>query len=315
MYNQEIKQGFIKSRAKTVAEEHNLLGFFSKTEPFEQSVGHDLGVFSREELQECFNSFADFQRGTVLLQRSYYKAYVRYLRKHKLPAKDVSEEIELVFDDICSRLVGSPEHLENELDLRYLPAENGSVDFVFRAYFWLAYSGVREDDLPILTADNLNLREMMVSIGNRSYELYDQAVLCLRYCAEMQSFNVYSEARGTSYVRIMPRVNGNQLLRGTRGLVCDRAWRHRLSVYHPIKERAQLPMLLYRYVWRSGIFYRMYQREQIGIPVDFADTADLFFEGKQYEQRPYPLTMGQRKQRLCKRLSEEYMSWKSRFAL
>ena len=73
--------------------------------------------------------------------------------------------------------------------------------------------------------------------------------------------------------------------------------------------------LSYFRVWISGLFYRMYERERAGMPVDFSAAAAQFMEGKTYKLDRGRNTPEAKKRQLTRDYLEDYERWKLAFAI
>lgn len=315
MYNREQKEAFIRQYAKNRISETTVKSFFKRSAPFEEKLKKDLGLFTSSDLQELFNSFDDITRNTVMLYRTCYRSYIRWGTDCGKDWTDQLGSVSVVFQSPATKFVGSPEHLEAELNRRFLPESDMSVDNIYRAYYWLAYAGVRESDAISLTGAHIHSREGEIVYNNRTYPIYDQAAECLANCATMTSFKVHIVRKGAPYIRTLNRTDGDQLLRSTRNLCGSRQWYNQMINYHPIPNESEFITLQYLYIWKSGIFYRMYERELAGIPVDFSDSARLYIEGREYNLNSLHGRIRYRIQRVDKQMREEYMIWKEAFAL
>ena len=72
--------------------------------------------------------------------------------------------------------------------------------------------------------------------------------------------------------------------------------------------------LSYSRIWISGLFYRMYERERAGLPVDFSEAASRFMEGRTYKLESGRNTLESYQRRVAREYLLDYEYWKSTFS-
>ena len=115
----------------------------------------------------------------------------------------------------------------------------------------------------------------------------------------------------------MDRPEGDTLIRGIRKVPTINAFRTRISLatkdaYESGKTKLRLS---YHKVWLSGLFYRMYERESAGIPVDFYEAAERFTAGKTYNFSKTRNTFEAKKRQVAREFMQDYRRWKVSFNL
>ena len=68
--------------------------------------------------------------------------------------------------------------------------------------------------------------------------------------------------------------------------------------------------LSFNRIWLSGVFYRMWEDEQAGLPVDFRSIAELDLAGKNYKLDQSRLTMNAKRNELARDYRDDYERWK-----
>lgn len=78
-------------------------------------------------------------------------------------------------------------------------------------------------------------------------------------------------------------------------------------------QKTELQLSFYR-IWLSGLFYRMYERERAGVPVDFSDAAVNFMNGKTYALSGRE-KIEHKQNRIEREYMEDYQRWKLAFSI
>ncbi len=313
MYNSEQKAKFILEYSKSMSTNRFATAIFNAMEPFETEWGADLCTKSAEILQPAVDSLASIRIGRGWSPIYILKEYVRWCMRNHVPgAVDGISDIKIEgLKAIRTRLVSSPLHLQRCLDEVFDPLEEETVAITYRCFFWLAFAGVDEEDVYDLAADNVDFVSQSIVIDGISYPIYREALPAIRKAAELTSFNY----KHPNYSRIVrrDRIPGKLLLRGIRGEVTKLNIRTNLSkmVRNAVVEGRCSTELSYSRIYLSGIFFRMYERERAGFPVDFSEDARRFMSGKTYrhKKREY------RQTEIAKDYEKDYQRWKMVFSV
>lgn len=67
-------------------------------------------------------------------------------------------------------------------------------------------------------------------------------------------------------------------------------------------------------VWMSGLFYRMYDRERAGIPIDFSEAATNFVSDRTYALNGR-IKLEHKQNRIERDYMEDYQRWKLAFSI
>ena len=100
------------------------------------------------------------------------------------------------------------------------------------------------------------------------------------------------------------------MIRGIKSVPTLKALRVELSRRSKQNSDKTPLKLSYFRVWISGVFYRMYEQEIIGVPPDFNAIAYQQMEGKTYKLDSGRNTMEAKRRQLVRDYEEDYERWK-----
>ena len=211
-------------------------------------------------------------------------------------------------------MVASPLHLQMYLDQVFDKESQETIDNIYRCYYWMAYGGISEEDTLFINRSDVDLELMLIRYNNTSVPIYREALPAFRNAMQLSSF-VYLHPNYTKTIR-RDRVPGEELMRGIKATTKTMTIRSSLSrrSADAIKAGKTEQQLSFYRVWLSGLFYRIYERERAGVPVDFSEAAVNFMEGKTY------VLCGREKiehkqNRIERDYMEDYQRWKLAFSI
>lgn len=315
MYNEETKIKFIQDYTNSESSGRFAVTVFNAFAPHEEAWGADLCTKTAEELQPAVDSVLCLRtRGQwsyLLLLRTYCKWCIA----HKIPgACDGAANINTVgVDKIRKQMVSGPMHLQKYLDDVFPPVEDESISILYRCYLWMAFGGVPEEDVTRIKCSDVDLDNMVIRFCGKSYDLYREAVPAFRLAATLTSFNYYHD--NPVYVSRRDRYPGDTLMRGIKTLVTTEflyrtLWSHQKKA---IAEGKTEQNLSYRRVMLSGLFYRNYEMERIGLPLNFTDVVIEETKGKTYSLNRR-MKVEHIQNRIMRGYLEDYQRWKFVFA-
>lgn len=178
----------------------------------------------------------------------------------------------------------------------------------------MAFSGIREEDTLSITASDVDFMDMSIRYGENCVPLYRESLPAFHNAVELPGF-LYKHPNYAKEIR-RDRVPGDTIMRGVRATTKTMSIRSMLShrsaaALQDGKTKQQLSF--YR-VWMSGLFYRMYERERAGIPVDFSDAAVDFMSGRTYVVKGR-VKLEHKQNKIEKDYMEDYQRWKLAFLM
>lgn len=312
MYNDELKRRFINQYTKSDAMASNCVYLFNHFEKYELEWGADLCTQSTEKLQTAIDNLFGLRKQSSWARITILREYVKWC---------ISEDIAGVCDGMLHikdvglnkvRMlsVASPAHLQQYLDKLFAPIEDKTTDCIYRCYLWLAYCGMPEDHVLNVTCGDVNFDNMSVRYYDDEIPLYREAFSVFRVCATTDYFN--HGTPGNPGYRQVSRVPGNELMRGVRTMPDVSAMKVKLAKRASDKFGKDGMRISFERARLSGIFYRMYENERIGVPVDFSGVVADESQDKVYKNGTG--SRGAVINRKIKAYEEDYARWKAAFS-
>lgn len=214
-------------------------------------------------------------------------------------------------DEFRSQFVAGPQHLHIVLSQITAEPELHKIDLVVRAYFWLAFSGLYEEDAYVITQDHLDFENMEIHLDGKTYPIYRQSVRTFRELASATSMRRRTKLEQNG--KLFPRAEGDQLLR-----TFSKTYQEEMRVlYHRamrgcFNSDGTPVQLNFKTVYSSGIFFRTFEMERVTGRYDFKQEISDYFE-RRYKHKE--MEIGQRKignNKECT-LKLDYCKWKTAF--
>lgn len=317
MYNQELKIKFVRSYTTSISMAKLCETVFNQTEEFEFSWGADLCTRTIKDLQPMVNSIAGFRAKSSYAILIVLKDYVKWCVGTGVSgARPDMLKIEATgLENLKVQMVAMPKHLQKYLDEVFEAEDCKTVDNVYRCFYWLAYSGMREHEILEVKSSEVDFQKMTVRHNGKEYIIYREAIQAFRNCVSLSGFSYNHPLYTTS--RVMKRADSDLLLRGTRTIFSSKVMRATLSKRSKkaLEDGSTTQKLSYYRVWLSGLFFREYEREKSGMPVDFTEAASRFVEGREYKLEKGKKTLAAKKREVAKDYLEDYQRWKLAFFL
>lgn len=312
MYNEEQKTKFIKSYTNSIYTARTATTIFNKFQEHEEEWGADLCTRTAEELQPIINELVGLRSKSKWMTLSILRRYVKWCMVMKVPgACDGMANVEVGdLEKMRRQMVASPMHLQTCLDKLYVPEREETIDDIYRCYFWLAYSGVKEQDVLSIKSSDLDFEQMRIKYNDTTLPIYRESLPALKNVATLTSF-VYFHPLYSKLIR-RDRVPGDEIMRGVKSSTRIASIRAAISgkIEEAKSKGIQAQQLSFRRIKLSGLFYRMYEREQVGIPVSFFTEVLEFVGGKANVEDPSNKRYQKQVERYYK---EDYERWKLAF--
>lgn len=322
MYNENQKRAFIEAHTNSDKTAAKIIQIFSWFEPHEEKWGMDLSQQSAENLQPVVNELTGVRSKSTELILIILKEYVKWCGRNGYDVSKGIFDVRIVtIDKIQNQMVASPLHLKSKLDEFFEPVEEETVDITYRVFLWMAFAGLEDKDAIRVTSDCVDLKNLRINFEGHSYEIYKECIEDFEKACTLTSFQ-YKHPNYTTY---RDRAEGNLVMRGIRTPTVDLKTirpviNKRFSVDDASNETSsrQKSRLSYRRIFLSGVFYRAYERERAGLPVDFSDFVALSIERKE-KTKKYTVTKTRTLTTIANTLEREYLAdyekWKCAFAM
>lgn len=316
MYNEEQKVKFIRSYTHSVYTAKAATIVFNNFEKYEEEWGADLCTRSTEVLQPIIEEMVGLRSKSKWMSLSILRAYAKWCMAMNVPgACDGILHVEIIgVDKIRRQMVSSPTHLQICLNELLTPESDETIDNVYRCYFWMAFGGIREDDSFSVSAQCVDFDRMVINYNVTEFPIYREALLAFKNAVQLTDFAQFNPEYHEPIRR--KRVPGDELMRGIMAQSNSLAIRSTLSrkFAAAIESGRTKCKLSYGRVRLSGLFYRTYEMERAGIPVDFSDVATEFMNNKTYALHKDSEIM-YKQNRVESEYRDDYMRWKIAFSM
>lgn len=316
MYNEDYKKRFIREYTKSLSTAKVATTLFDAAETYEQRCKKDICQMTFDEAQNMVNEVLGVRTKSHAMSLTILREYVKWCIAMRIDgACDAVLRVQSVSLEKMRRyMVSGPLHLQKCLDNIFDKENDETVDVVYRAYFWMAYGGISEEDIPKISNSNIDLSNMSISHNGKIYPIYREAIPAITSAMNLVSFN-YKHPNYSKIIR-RDRVAGSSVIRGMKaesGIMTLRATISR-KVANAVKNNSASVQLSYHRVALSGLFYRTYEEERAGMPVDFSEAAVEFTDGRRYKTKD-DRTVVYVQNRVAKEYMEDYLRWKLLFSM
>lgn len=319
MYNEELKTKFVRCYTSSISMAKLCSTVFNKVGKHEESWGADVCTRTIKELQPMIDSIVGFRARSKWSTLIILKDYVKWCLGNNIPgARDDMLKITTVgLDSVRAEMVSIPRHMQKYLDEICDPESVKSTDNIYRCFFWLAYSGMKEEDILKVRCSDVDLSSLTVRYNGEEFEIYREAIPAFKNCVELSSFVYNHPLYSTDRTVWRPRADGDTLIRGIRSVSSLNAMRMTISrkAKVAIDNQKTTQRLSYYRAYMSGMFFRMYEREKGGEPVDFTEHAIKFMDGREYKFTKGCKNEAIKKREIAKDYLEDYQRWKLAFFL
>lgn len=303
MYNEDRKMRFIENTRSSAVFGKSI---FRTTEPYEEEAGKDLCELPTEVLQDIADSNFGTRTRSVDSTIAFLRSYVTWCKEQDYPTCDGVYGVKTQLDAKMRRyMVASPKHLQAMLDKAFLPVESNTVDCIYRCYLWMAFSGVEESETFEVKVNEVDFDSMLIEHEGKSFELYRESIPAFRLACTATEF----EYQHPSYTQKRNRFPGEFLMRGIRS---EKLKSNTVKSIVQKAFKAGGVELTYNKIRLSGVFYRAYEAERMGEPVNFDDliTEHITKMGSTYHKN---YTRGKVANILKRDFSDDYACWKAAF--
>lgn len=332
LYNEERKSAYLSAKDLSSASKSIVKNLFERLAVHENSYGCDFADMNEEQRSKTVGQVCGLSRKTIYAAESTLRDYVKWCANQGYAAQSSTESIQAdVSERIRTSMVCSPADLLHTLDFVFPDPEINGIHYIYRAYFWLAFSGLLETEAIRVEPQHLDYEAMKIRrlYGEFSeYPLYPESLQDIKQAAQMKQI---CENRGKKGVSLIwkDRAPGALILRGKmNSMTIEQALKSTMRplisrAFARAREKAEAPAdlrsdLAYRRVYMSGIFYREYTAELEGIEPNFSKYAHLDYYARN-EKSPYSHGGQYTKEHvvsiLRKSYEEDYRRWKDAFRL
>ena len=323
MYNSDLKLRFISEQTSS---KESYMTLFETISEYEEKLQKDICTMTYEEATPVFEHISGLRRTSdlrVRLLRKYIQWCaangVRDARRDSLNIQNLSSS------KILRQMVSDPLHFQKYLNALFEPESTQTIDLTYRCFLWLAYMGLKEEEILKLKSSDVDLLNMRVFVYDKkgraiTRQIYREGFETIKLCSTLEAFHRIS----ANYDVMSPRVGGDLVLRGCKSqpnlLTIRSVLSHRAKA--AISENKTNLNISWYSAWLSGIFYRIYEQECLGFISDkslsdsFRNIAieDVYIDKSSVEKRESsdPVLTA----RLGKKVREyvsDYKEWRAAF--
>lgn len=318
MFNEETKQRFLNEFTSKESVRRNYATALKAISVYEEKWNADFCTKSAEELQPVFEALCGGSVRSVVARRKIYVNYVRWCLDNGIPGAcdgAMHTEVKVSQSYYESTMIGSPLHLQRFLNSVYTPEEFGYMDMIDRCMFWLLYCGVEFDDLMNLRKSDVDFNDLTVNVDGMKIRLYAESLPSVRFACTATELRFPSDKSGRrKSVVTIERSNSEWILSRT---VKEEKHKHSLAnrFTNQIEDLRKIGRDIQRTptfttVWRSGVFYREFQRETAGLPTSLPEIAQRYAEKREMRSSS---NLKESKTNYLKTLRRDYRIWKEHF--
>ena len=283
MFNAELKDRFLET-FQSEAERRNFQTLFRQTEETERILGRDLWGWTQDEVEE-FIMGLNVRHTAALRKSAFIRTYLRWCADAN-GGNVEGEVLELKRVSVRAtpennRLFADPQDLQEFMDSVFEPEEMCRVDNIYRALFWMGFSGIHSKDVLSVRMNDYHRETQEIVLNGQSYPLYAQSIASLDNCLILDKFSRASCVGGKAFEVQLPRMEGDEILRpvAQRNATNKPELRRFMQRANDLIQKKaggeKYRSIRYSDLYVSGIFCRMHEIELKGIPVSF----DILIEG------------------------------------
>jgi hypothetical protein len=314
MYNAQLKKRFIKEFSDSEHVRESASYLFRSLEKFEEAEGKDLSAMDTDALQRAVDHVSGFRARSVYLPVSILKNYATWCMENGVDgATDNVFRLRMPgIEKLRHSMLKNPKQLQRYLDDFLDPEDMQTADNNLRAWYWLGYSGLTAEDALTVKSDELDFSSMILKHNGNMYPIYRESVPALRNCVELSQYRYVHPNYGEDKVIFRDRWQGDELIRGLRGVQSIDYLRVEFSKRNKkaLSEGKTDLNLSYKRVWMSGVFYRMYEDELAGFPVSFDEVTARRVGDKEFKLDSGRNTQQAKLDEISRQYRVDYERWK-----
>jgi len=325
MYNEELKTRYLEELSPTSASYVLAKEIFSTAESMERSLGKDVCQFTDVELEELSEKLPMRRHSSFQILERILRDYAKWCSENQLEVSEsaaAGKVVNVVIAD--QKWFASPRDLEKALDRVFEPVSAGTYDTLYRAYFWLAFSGMSIDDVFELKTDDIDFANATITFSDelpngeprtRTFPIYRESIPALRDACNANGFVLDNPTYETPVIK--PRERGaGYVLRGFSGKSTKKQFSVQVSRRIANSAGVSGVILEFRSVKLSGIFFREYEREIVEPVAESKMFQEVLEEEMQYKTAKREFTNVQfvrERSRSRRNYIADYKVWKKNF--
>ena len=317
MYNADLKTQFIRSYTESVSTANAVRDMFNYIEPVEKKYDTDVACMTTDQAVEAISTLQSLRASSMEYRIAALRAYVNW--NISVGTAGVNKDVSLVepkgFDHIRHMMIKDPTHLSSILNKVFAPVNENTMENIYRFYLWMHYAGMNDEQILSCRKQDIDYKRMEIVVDGHSFPIYRECLDVVSFCADAEEIaerhKLMMDIRDTA-----TRYPGDELYRGARKTTNKNS--ARVIIFQFLQNAYNdgiIDVKISRRVLHlSGIFYRMYEREMNGFPVDFTEDATNEMQGRTYKVNE-SFTINVKRKRIMRDFEEDYVNWKNAFYL
>lgn len=309
MYNEGIKLRFIAHMGFSGAQYKFAVTLFNSLQKYEEQWGCDVCAVSEDKLSNAINEISSLRSSSLHTRINILRSYARWCIENNIPG--ATDTAMRVYPDnsykIKTQMVSGPTELALYLDILFPPVSDLEVSILYRCYFWLAFSGMKQEDILKVKKSDINFNDMLIHFNGDDYPIYNGAINAFRAAIDAKYFRYWNKLLN----RMIEIQRGcDDYLMASSGRVITPE-----NIKSQISRRAKQAFqtgeartcVSYIHAYLSGVFFRKFEMERaIGERYtyeDFLDIVDMNSHAKRQADR----------NKAARMYLEDYNTWKNAF--
>lgn len=244
---------------------------FNKISSYEEKFDKELYEFSDEEILEMAAECLGKTPRSVWQNLNMLKGYVGFCKESGLTTENNLEKFTFRDIDITERykrsMFKNPQHLLSTIDETFMPIRHNLMDNIYRVVVWLLYSGIDFDDIGKVKKKNVDIENLQITYNRKKYEIYKESVKAFQWMIKAHGY--VKLFKGTEVFYPMPKID--ELLRIDKEGLSKLKGRY----FNFIQRKGEIKhSFAINDIAKSGVFYRIYQKELQGIEPSFEEFSD-----------------------------------------
>lgn len=317
---------------------------FGWVKEFEDVWKMDFALQNERLLEDAINQIVGIRKQSAEHVLIILKDYVRWLIDNGYDATTNIEKINVsTLNQKRQSMVPSPQYLRMVMKYAFNDSSMETSDCVLRVFLWMGFSGMSCLEALNVTSQQVDLKKMCINYNGKKFNIPKESKADFEAACTLEAFDDTKYRKdGTVLPRKIQRRPGDYIMRGAeRKTAKDLSLNTLENTIRPqvarkfkaAEEKKQAVIksgrhekicdygfnLSFERVFLSGVFYRMFEKEKAGYPVDFRQDAirDMDIKrsrGKEYIETPNN-TIEKHIVRNMREFRNDYIVWKEAFEL
>ena len=299
--NKDRKLAFLKEKyGDNYPYRSTILKVMEKCEDF---YGKDICELTENQLYPFLNNIGK-NYNTIITYISVLNSYIKYCYDKKFPGAlntKISYKKDSLKYNMKSSMVASPSDLQRVLDKLFPSVTAGEYANILRCCCWLLYAGLELDEAADIKIDDIRLNEQLISYNGNFYPIYPESLEVIRFCIDSDNIVV----QGGKLLYSKKRLNNHLLLRSFNEINASKLRDGITKRANAATKNGKCDVAVTcRSIFRSGLFYRAYMRNDDSLKIDVKPFENNVKAPKKSDHALYEKNRG---------FKNDYIEWKKCF--